>query len=161
MSRIKKQAVFSALFLLTFNAFGQQHDITEIKGKVAKVIRENFNEKKIKDSTAIYSFTITIKVVNSKGKQQVVTAINNPIVDSFFEGLDKLKEINYAILLGKHKYKSFSFKGYILVYDSKYGAKVISSPTIPQSLSYLFLKDETDVENLGNIVIEYDKKIYN
>jgi hypothetical protein len=157
---IKK--IFILLFFLfsKASAFAQNDQIKNVKKAVSGIVAENMIVEKIKDSTAVYSFFITISVTKLKGKRIVKSEINNNEVALFFKGLDLLKKIDYTSLLKKKKEAKFSFNGYILVHDSKYDQDLIEISTLPKALKHLFLNDESNLENLGSIILEYDKKVY-
>jgi len=153
------------LIICTSNVCAQTIDsniIKKIKGAVEKTVFEYTIPEKINDSTAIYSYTITINVQREKKGQTVSTSINNTEALLFFDGLEKLKEINYLPLMVKRKKMSFSFSTYILVYGSKQEINMIKLDDIPKSIKYLYnILDKKEMYNLGVMLIELDKNIYN
>ncbi len=153
---------FLLFFMLVINSLTiNAQNIENIDKSVQKVVGEYTNSEKIKDSTAIYSYAITINVFQKKGIQIVNPTLNNPKALLFFEGLEKLKEINYLPLMGKRKNMTFFFCTYILVYGSKQDINTIKLNDLSKSIKYLLLSDKKEMYNLGALVIEIDKKIYN
>ncbi len=148
-------------FALGLNANAQKVDhFATTRKAVLEILRNHINGAKIKDSTAIYSFSIKISVRQQAKKLLVKTEINNSEAKSFFEGLEQLKKIDYSSLMNGKKQASFVVSAYILVYGSKYNNEIKLS-TIPTALKYLFVENELGQQNLGSVLIELDKKVYN
>ena len=159
---IRKNILFSIFLIVCVSQVSaqQKNDNTKIKEIVRKAISENMNAEKIKDSSAVYTFMIDIKVNIINGKQKVKTEINNKEVLSFFEGKAILENIDYSSVIGNKTNSTFFIAGYIIVHDSKYEPEFTNVSKLPEILKYLFADYNSKAENLGNIMIEFDKRIY-
>ncbi|SFH08621.1 hypothetical protein SAMN04489864_1053 [Pedobacter insulae] len=127
---------------------------------VKKIVGESTNAYKVKDSTAIYSYTITINVQREKNMQKITTSINNPEVQLFFDGMEKLKEIDYLPLMGKRKKMTFFFSTYLLVYGSESNRNTVNLSEVPKAIRYLFIPNKNEMYDLGEMGIKLDKKVY-
>lgn len=156
-------------FLITFLIFillGQfakaQDDRTEVAKKVSKIIRENLNLNKIKDSIAVYSTVLNIKV--KKGQKQdddtVEFELSNKTVAAFFNNLAQLNKLDYKSILKREKKNKLFFKIYILVMSSKHVPQVIDIKSVEAMLDETSIDGEVNMINLGTIRFKVDKTIY-
>ena len=105
--------LFSLFPLFFFNqdlCAQNKKDVDFVTKSIQKIVGDYTIGEKIKDSTAIYSYAIKINVIRKKDKQIVNIAINNPAALDFFNGLDKLKKVNYLPLMRKKKNATFLFQ---------------------------------------------------
>ncbi|RYF14997.1 MAG: hypothetical protein EOO42_17425 [Flavobacteriales bacterium] len=160
---IKKINLLLLFFCIANSAIGQQNTNVEISmGKqIRNIVRENIVVENIRDSTAIYFFTIKInlkpKSVNSEYLATI--EINNKSVADFFGGLDKLKQLDYSTILKNRKEIDIFIKSEILVYGSK-DNNTIKLNHMEDALKYMYANRSGPFYELFGIRLVIDKKVY-
>jgi|GEM_PF-2193879 len=149
-------------FLLCFNVvFGQnKKKIDSVSRIVYQLMGDNFPSEKLKDSTALYTGDILIKVKRTIEKQEVAVTLSSPEFLSVFTGSEALKKIDFSSLMDNDVQKAFIFKFCLIVHDSTYKPAMVDLSNVSESILKLVRKPEPNVIDLGFIMIVYDKKIY-
>jgi len=158
MQSTTKIAFIPLFFFLSINVFAQENSLPSSEQKIAQIIEANIDWKKLKDSTAIYTFCLKIDFKNKKGKMDIVTKINNPEVSSIFKGDDQLKKYNYSGFITSKKGLLFRF--YIIITDSKSEKQSVNIYEIPEATKYLLFKNENNYQDMGIWTFQRDNKVY-
>lgn len=159
MSIKKILIIILFLFQNSHTSAQSKEEFLLLQKSVSKIIKENIIEKKIKDSTAIYVFSIKITVKIVKGIQTANIEMSDNDALQFFAGMDSLKYLNYKPFLHKKRISTFLYNNYVLVYGSKGNRNLVTISDIFENLKYLNMT-EYKSNYLGNTIIAFDKKIY-
>lgn len=159
----RKTAAQSILtfFLTIFLGVGSLH-AQESRADISsfsKIIDNSIAFNKLKDSTAVYSFTIAVALKKIAGKINSNVNINNPLIDAVFLDKTKIAKLDYSEIVSKG-YKGVQLKVVVIVLSSDYNSKMIDFYNIPKIIGNI-TTDPEGYLNLDTIVIQYDKKEYN
>jgi hypothetical protein len=96
---MRKAAILIAIILSSMIIKAQNVDKHAITSKIGKQLFFQIDDTFFKDSIAIYSFAITIRITHF-GKNAIVREVssNDPIAFKIFKNLDTLKSIDFSEL---------------------------------------------------------------
>lgn len=148
------------MLVLSYNV-NAQDKLTGIDANLlSRFISDNIINEKIKDSTAVYTFSLKIEIQKKKGILKVESKLNNPIIYSALNNLEGLSQFNYDAYLENGRAKIL-MRFYLTVLNSDYGSKLIDIYKIPATVKYFFEKGDDGFIDLGAYGIMIDKKVYN
>jgi len=160
--RTIKTIIFSLLFFTVFSLSAQEKEKSQLNMSIGKIITDNLL-KKFKDSTAVYTFCLKIKLIKkSGGLTEVSTTINNPEVNKIFEASDLLKHVNYLDFLKFHKKNStLLFRFYLITLSSKNVPQTLEVYNIPEVTKYIITDNEPGLIEMGVFTQTIDQTVYN
>lgn len=126
----------------------------------ARFISDNINYEKIKDSTAVYTFSLKIDVEKKDNILKVKTKVNNPQISPIINNLENFSKNNYDRYLKNGKAKIL-MRFYLIILSSDYNPKLIDVYKMPEIIRYLFEKEDGNFIDFGAYGIMIDKKTYN
>ncbi|WP_426328077.1 hypothetical protein [Pedobacter sp. R-06] len=127
---------------------------------LSRFILNNINHEMIKDSTAVYTFSLKIEIEKKKGIQLVKTNVNNPLISLALDSLNALNKYNYDVYLKNGKAKIL-MRFYLIALSSDYNPKLVDVHNIPETIKFLFEKGDDTFIDMGAYGITIDKKVYN
>ena len=148
------------ILLLSFNVKAQDKLANFDAILLSRFISSNVIHEKIKDSTAVYTFSLKIEIEKKKGVQLVKTKINNPTISLALNSLEALSNYNYDAYLKNGKAKIL-MRFYLIVLSSDYSSKFVDIYKIPEIVKYFFEKGDDAFIDVGAYGIMIDKKVYN
>ena len=155
--------IFILTLLFSFSVKAQNKLIDDDTNALSRFILNNINinHDKIKDSTAIYTFSLKIEVTKHPDSQQVKITVNNPTILQALGNLNALKKHNYNTLLQNNDSAKILMRLYLIVLNSDYNPKLVDIYNIPIMLKSLLEKVDHTFIDAGIYGIMIDKKVYN
>ncbi|MES2445818.1 MAG: hypothetical protein V4546_01475 [Bacteroidota bacterium] len=158
------------LFFLCLNLLTRAQTKLQVEEKITHLLTTNIDAKEIKDSIALYTFSIKISLKKTKGKAMVdEISWNDPMANLIFKDINILKQVDYKVfLLNKSKTDIIIPVAYIVANykTNDIGEKKISIIGLQESLYKLFnctsqkncMND--NINYLRPMIITVDKAIY-
>jgi hypothetical protein len=158
------QNAFIVVLLLCANLVVGQSRVDDVSDLHLR-ITDNITSKVFKDSTALYTFNIHIKVAKRNNYVPIIRSTNEMLFkDIIPAGL--LQNLNYKRLINKTENVVLIIPVSITVLDSKQGEKFINLSSLDTKIDSLFYaknkgEEYADILYLAPVIVTIDNRVYN
>lgn len=163
---MKKVLLLVVTMLSSMTIHAQNLDKHAITSKIGKQLFSQIDETFFKDSIAIYSFAITIRITHA-GKKAIVREVgsNDSVAFKIFRNLDTLKSIDFSKLTSRQRSVRLIVPVAILIMAHKQtpqnGSVLVTD--LKQSIEKLFDVPKPDIDKdiyLDPYIIRMDLNTY-
>jgi hypothetical protein len=156
------------LFVLFQKATAQKEQ--KIASEIENLLLSDLNGKEIKDSIALYTFSIQIDIKKVKNKTYTAVSCNHPIAHQIFNNIKVLLNLDYAVFVQKAKNRIINIPvAYLVANYTNAGLKekYISIKELQNNIYKLFNYSANDSAYKNDnyiyikpIIITVDKTVY-